>query len=269
MLRASARWPKRALTQICDYELGATQTFHAMNVATDVLEAAALMTAMDEKMKAAREAMALEVERRMAEVVPWLGRGALSPRVLAALKAVPRHLFVPPEHLPEAYLNRPVAIGYGQTISQPLIVGLMTELLDLAPDDRVLEIGTGSGYQTAILSRLAAAVFTVEVSAPLAERAGEIFSRLGLSNVAARTGDGYLGWPEEAPFDAIIVTAAPPDIPEPLIDQLKPGGRLVVPVGDISQQLILVEKTRDQSTILREIIPVCFVPLTRQDTQSD
>ncbi len=224
------------------------------------------MTATDENMSAAREAMVREVEQRMVDMVPWIGRSALSPRVIAALRDVPRHLFVPPEHLSEAYLNRPAAIGYQQTISQPFIVALMTDLLDLDPDDKVLEVGTGSGYQTAILSRLVAHVFTIEVCAPLAARSGRLLQRLGFSNIVARTGDGYLGWPEAAPFDAIIVTAAPPEIPEPLIAQLAPGGRLIVPVGGVSQQLILVEKKRDQSIVLREIIPVCFVPLTRQDT---
>jgi protein-L-isoaspartate(D-aspartate) O-methyltransferase len=227
------------------------------------------MTAIDEETRPQREAMVLEIERRVADMVRWIGPTVLSPRVLAALREVPRHLFVPLEHLSEAYRNRPVAIGYDQTISQPLIVALMTDLLDLEPEDRVLEIGTGSGYQTAILSRLAARVFTIEVCKPLAERSGLLFERLGLSNIVARVGDGYLGWPDEAPFDAIIVTAAPPEIPEPLIRQLKPEGRLVVPVGAGSQQLILVEKKSDQSTILREVIPVCFVPLTRQDTKSD
>jgi protein-L-isoaspartate(D-aspartate) O-methyltransferase len=224
------------------------------------------MTALDEEMEAQREAMVREVEQRMAEMEPSLGRRCrLSPRVAAALRTIPRHLFLPPERLSDAYLNRPAAIGYGQTISQPFIVALMTELLDPGPDDKVLEIGTGSGYQTAILARLAAQVFTIEVCVPLAERAKALLAELGCSNVVTRTGDGYQGWPEKAPFDAVIVTAAPPEIPQPLIDQLKPGGRLVVPVGDVSQQLIVVEKRGDLSTILREIIPVCFVPLTRQD----
>lgn len=232
------------------------------------------MTAIDEETRSQREAMVLDIERRMADMlrsigVRWIGPAVLSPRVLAALREVPRHLFVPPEHFSDAYRNRPVAIGYEQTISQPLIVALMTDLLNLEAQDRVLEIGTGSGYQTAILSRLAKSVFTIEVCTPLAERSGLLFEQLGLSNIATRVGDGYLGWPDEAPFDAIIVTAAPPEIPEPLIRQLKPGGRLVVPVGGASQQLIVVEKKSDQSTVLREVIPVCFVPLTRQDTKSD
>lgn len=228
------------------------------------------MSAIDDEMKEARAAMASEVERMMADLAPRLGRAAMSPRVLAALRDVPRHLFVPPEHLSEAYRNRPVPIGYGQTISQPLIVALMTDILDLEPGDRVLEVGTGSGYQAAVLARLVDTVFTIEICAPLAERAARTFAQLGLTNVHARAGDGYLGWPDAAPFDAILVAAAPPEgVPDPLVRQLKPGGRLVVPVGSDAQQLILVEKRSDQSTVLRDIIPVCFVPLTRQGNPPD
>lgn len=227
------------------------------------------MSAIDEEMTAARTLMVREVERSAANLSGNLGRSAISARVLAALRDVPRHLFVPPEHLSEAYLNRPVPIGYGQTISQPFIVALMTDILDLRPDDRVLEVGTGSGYQTAVLARLADTVFTIELCAPLAERANRAFERLGLANVRPRSGDGYQGWPEEAPFDAILVAAAPPEVPDELIRQLAPGGRLVVPVGSEAQQLILVEKRSDQSIVLREIIPVCFVPLTRQCPTED
>jgi protein-L-isoaspartate(D-aspartate) O-methyltransferase len=227
------------------------------------------MSAIDEEMRAHREAMVRELEAIGADVPGRHGRAGFSPRVLAALRSVPRHLFVPPEHLGDAYLNRPAPIGYGQTISQPFIVALMTDILDLKPDQRVLEIGTGSGYQAAILSRLVETVFTIEISAPLAERAQRTFADLGLGNIRSRVGDGYLGWPEAAPFDAILVAAAPPDIPEALIAQLAPGGRLVIPVGTDTQQLILVEKRSDQSTVLRDIIPVCFVPLTRQSRPPD
>lgn len=223
------------------------------------------MSAIDEQMMAAREAMVREVERVARE---HIGR-ALSPRVLAGLGAVPRHRFVLPQDLADAYRNRPLPIGYGQTISQPFIVALMTDLLDLDPDDRVLEIGTGCGYQTAVLAHLAREVFTIEICAPLAERADRTFVELGLSNVRTRLGDGYLGWPDAAPFDAILVAAAPPEVPRPLLEQLKPGGRLVIPVGSDEQQLIVVQMQSDQSTILREIIPVCFVPLTRQDDRWD
>lgn len=216
-----------------------------------------------------REGMAREIERSVAGLSRTLGRSVLSPGVLGALRDVPRHRFVPPEQLTNSYLNRPVPIGYGQTISQPFVVALMTDILDLKPTDRVLEIGTGSGYQTAVLARLVDTVFTIEVCAPLAERAARTLAELGIRNVEARVGDGHLGWAEEAPFDAILVAAAPSEVPDPLVAQLAVGGRLVLPVGRDAQQLILVEKQRDQSTVLRDIIPVCFVPLTRQGTPPD
>jgi protein-L-isoaspartate(D-aspartate) O-methyltransferase len=222
------------------------------------------MTANDEELKGAREDMVRLIEATARNLAPQIGRDAFSRRVIDAMRETPRHLFVPREHLHAAYLNRPVPIGHGQTISQPLIVALMSDLIEPRPDDRVLEIGTGSGYQTAILSRLVAKVFTIEICRPLAERAARTFRELGLANIEARSGDGYLGWPEEAPFDAILVAAAPAEIPPELVRQLKPGGRLVLPVGGPQQQLIVVEKQSDQSTVLRDIIPVCFVPLTRQ-----
>ncbi len=227
------------------------------------------MSAIDDQLKKSRDRMVREIARSMASLGPRLAHGAISPRVLDVMRNIPRHLFVSPEHISEAYLNRPVTIGYKQTISQPFIVALMTDLLDLEPEDAVLEIGTGSGYQTAILSKLAREVFTIELCEPLAERAAGTFKELGLTNIKARVGDGHLGWPEAAPFDAIVVTASPLAIPEPLIEQLKPGGRLVLPVGNIAQQLIVVEKRSELSTTLREIIPVCFVPLTRRGIPPD
>ncbi|MGE3230242.1 MAG: protein-L-isoaspartate(D-aspartate) O-methyltransferase [Hyphomicrobium sp.] len=227
------------------------------------------MGAIDEEERRLREAMVGEVERMAATLSPSTARRAFSPRVLAALRAVPRHLFVAPEHQADAYVNRPLPIGYGQTISQPFIVALMTDLLDIEPGDRVLEIGTGCGYQTAVLARLAATVFTIELSEPLAQRAGDTLGRLGVANVQSRTGDGNLGWSEAAPFDAILVAAAAPEVPDALVAQLAPGARLVLPVGGSDQQLIVVEKRSDQSTVLREIIPVCFVPLARKKPAPD
>ena len=223
------------------------------------------MSAIDEEMRPEREAMVREIERIVTELGPQLGHTAFSPAVLDALGSVPRHAFVPPEQLSDAYRNRPLPIGFGQTISQPFIVALMTDLAQLKPTDRVLDVGTGSGYQAAILAKLVSHVFTIELCAPLAARAAQAFKRLGLHNITTRVGDGHAGWPEEAPFDAIIVAAAPPEIPEALVAQLRPGGRLVIPVGGAAQQLIVVEKTRDQSTVRSEIIPVSFVPLMHED----
>jgi protein-L-isoaspartate(D-aspartate) O-methyltransferase len=224
------------------------------------------VNALDKEMEDARSRMVGDVERIHASVRADPGTAlkgrTLSPRVRDALLAVPRHLFVPPERLEDAYLNRPVPIGYGQTISQPFIVALMTDLLDLKPTDKVLEVGTGSGYQTAVLARLAREVFTIELCAPLAERARTTFAQLGIDTIKTRIGDGHLGWPEAAPFDAIVVTAAPDHIPAPLVAQLKGGGRMVIPVGHERQTLVLVQKASDGATVLREIIPVCFVPLT-------
>lgn len=227
------------------------------------------MNAIDEHAKVEREAMVDGIERAAVTLAKPVGRETFAPRVLDALRQVPRHLFVPPTQLPSAYRDRPLPIGYGQTISQPFIVALMTDILDLKASDRVLEIGTGCGYQTAVLARLVREVFTVELCEPLAERAARTFEMLYIGNIRARVGDGYIGWPEAAPFDAILVTAAPTEIPDALVHQLTAGGRLVIPVGSKSQQLILVQKQSDQSTVLRDIIPVCFVPLTRQGDPPD
>ncbi len=192
------------------------------------------------------------------------GRAALSARVMTAMAKVPRHEFVPATQLLNAYANRPLSIGLGQTISQPYIVALMTDLMEVKPGDRVLEIGTGSGYQAAVLSALAGTVYTIEIVEPLGREATERLSRLGYRNVVTRIGDGYQGWPGEAPFDSIMVTAAPREVPQPLIDQLKPGGRLVVPVGGqaAGQSLLLIEKQPDGTVRRRNVLAVRFVPLT-------
>ena len=192
------------------------------------------------------------------------GRVVLAPGVVAAMEKVPRHEFVPGDQKRNAYLNRPLPIGQGQTISQPFIVALMTDVMAIKPGDKVLEIGTGSGYQAAVLAELAGSVYTVEIVEPLAREAAERLKRLGYRNVYTRTGDGYQGWAEHAPFDAIMVTAAPREVPRPLIDQLKPGGRLVVPVGGQSagQTLLILEKQADGSTVRRNVLAVRFVPLT-------
>ena len=189
-------------------------------------------------------------------------RGVSSPRVLLAMEQVPRHLFVPAGERGHAYEDHPLPIGGGQTISQPYIVALMTALLDLAPGSRVLEIGTGSGYQAAVLSRVAGEVYSVEIVPELGARARETLSRLGYGNVHVRVGDGYRGWAEAAPFDAILLTAAPHAAPPPLVAQLKPGGRMVLPVGGFDQDLLVVTKNADGSTRQEKVLPVRFVPMT-------
>ena len=188
-------------------------------------------------------------------------RDIRDPKVLAAMGSVPRHRFVPSERGGSAYEDRPLSIGHGQTISQPYVVAFMTQALRLKGGEKVLEIGTESGYQAAVLARIAGRVFSVEILRPLAERAAEALKAEGFTNVTVRHGDGYRGWPEEAPFDAIVVTAAPDHVPQPLIDQLAPGGRLVIPVGTELQQVLLVEKDAE-GTHTRALLPVRFVPMT-------
>jgi len=192
------------------------------------------------------------------------GRPAFDSRVMAVMGTVPRHSFVPAGELRAAYRNRPLPIGYGQTISQPYIVALMTDLMNLKPHHVVLEIGTGSGYQAAILAELAQTVCTIEIVEPLAREAAERLRTLGYTKVRTRVGDGYHGWEDCGPFDAIIVTAAASHVPPPLVRQLKAGGRMVIPVGPpfLAQQLMLVEKREDGTILTRQILPVAFVPLT-------
>lgn len=213
---------------------------------------------------AARRQMVAEVADSAAETAHYTGRAALAPRVMAALGKVERHRFVPTALAPRAYLNRPLPIGDDQTISQPFIVALMTDLLELSGGERVLEIGTGSGYQAAVLAELGAQVFSVEIVPALAKAARQKLDDAGYRNVAVRLGDGWAGWPEHAPFDGIIVTAAPERIPQALLDQLRPGGRLVIPVGSSgwTQELVLVVKQQDGSVTRRRILPVAFVPFT-------
>jgi len=217
----------------------------------------------------ARLKMVEEIERLHASVAEEAGLSPLDPSVLDAMRSVPREEFVPEEEKGAAYRNRPLPIGHGQTISQPFIVALMTDLLRLKPHHRVLEVGTGSGYQAAVLARLVAEVFTIEIVEPLGLEAARTFARLGIGNVKTRIGDGYAGWAEHAPYDAIIVTAAPEHIPAQLIEQLRPGGRLVIPVGGLDQDLRIVEKKPDGTTISTAIIPVRFVPLTRERRKPD
>lgn len=206
---------------------------------------------------------------REAMVAGQIKSGGISdPAVLKAMLEVPRHEFVPEALKEDAYKGHPLPIGHGQTISQPYIVAYMTEALGLKPEDKVLEIGTGSGYQAAVLARLSGKVFSVEIICELEREARQTLDRLGFSSVRTRCADGYKGWPEEAPFDAIMVTAAPEKVPQPLLDQLKPGGRLVMPVGTrFTQELILIRKT--PAGLKKEtLIPVIFVPMTGEAKRS-
>jgi protein-L-isoaspartate(D-aspartate) O-methyltransferase len=205
---------------------------------------------------------ASEQSARHTMVEELKARGIADPAVLAAMRAVPRHLFVSPDSRANAYEDHALPIGYGQTISQPYIVALMTELARVKRDQRVLEIGTGSGYQAAVLARLGAVVDSIEIVPALAEKARQTLANLGVARVRVRLGDGFRGWPEEAPFDAILLTAAPPGIPPPLLAQLKPGGRMVLPMGDASQTLLVVVKHADGSYEQTPIMPVRFVPMT-------
>jgi protein-L-isoaspartate(D-aspartate) O-methyltransferase len=210
--------------------------------------------------------------RAMVDTIALLARAdrgaalerTLDPRVLEAMARVPRHEFVPERQRAHAYENRPLPIGYGQTISQPYIVALMTDLLRVDPDSTVLEVGTGSGYQAAVLAELARRVHTIEIIEELGDQAARRLQRLGYRNVEAAIGDGYYGWQERAPFDAIVVTAAASHIPPHLVRQLKPGGRMVIPVGQrfLVQQLTLVEKDSEGQVATRQLLPVSFVPLT-------
>lgn len=198
------------------------------------------------------------VERQIA------GRGVRDPRVLEAMRSVPRHWFVREAEQSLAYSDGPLPIGFDQTISQPYIVAFMTELLEIEPGDKVLEIGTGSGYQAAVLAELTDQVYTIEIVEPLARRTLRLFETRGYTTIHARIGDGYRGWPEHAPFQAIIVTCAPDDVPKPLTDQLAPGGRMCIPVGDRPgmQSLVLLRKNEDGSIDRRDVLPVAFVPMT-------
>ena len=234
-------------------------------VAAGVLPAASGVRAASDGHEEARRGM-IEAVRHLVEATrAETGRAALAPAVMRALEAVPRHEFVPAGLLARAYENRPLPIGHGQTISQPYIVALMTDLIDSGPGRVVLEVGTGSGYQAAVLAALGTEVYSVEIIPPLADSAKRRLDRLGYEGVSVKLGDGYYGWPEHAPFDAIVVTAAAGHVPPPLVQQLAPGGRMVIPVGPrfAVQHLLLVEKGEKEGEVFtRSILPVRFVPLT-------
>ncbi len=223
----------------------------------------AVMASAENDRAAERHQMVDEIRQLSPLVAAETGHSRIDARVLDAMETVRRDEFVPPAQQHSAYRNRPLAIGSGQTISQPFIVALMTDLLAVKPGDTVLEIGTGSGYQAAVLAKLAKDVYTIEIVESLGRSAAATLKRLGYTNVHTRIGDGYKGWPEHAPFDSIIVTAAPDHVPPELIAQLKPGGRLVIPVGKLAQELMVITKNEDNTTTRKEIVPVQFVPLTR------
>jgi len=231
-----------------------------------LIACALFLTAASDEARYAEERKALlaEIQRDAAQTADATGRARFSTRVMDAMDAVPRHRFVPARSIGSAYANRPLAIGHGQTISQPYIVALMTELLEPEPGDVMLEVGTGSGYQAAVLAQLVARVYTIEIIAPLAESATARLRTLGYQNVEVKKGDGYYGWPEHAPYDGIIVTAAASSIPPPLVAQLKPGGRMVIPVGAPfhTQDLILLRKDAKGKVTTTSVLPVAFVPLT-------
>lgn len=212
----------------------------------------------------ARQALVDEIKENVRATRFYLDKEALDEKVLKMMATVPRHEFVPDVARRFAYENRPLSIGYGQTISQPYIVAIMTDLLDLKPDSRVLELGTGSGYQAAILSGMVKEVFTIEIIEELGQAAKQRLARLAYDNVTVKIGDGYYGWEEQAPFDAIIVTAAASHIPPPLTTQLKVGGHMIIPVGTmfLTQQLLLVTKQEKGKLVSRQILPVRFVPVT-------
>ena len=191
-----------------------------------------------------------------------MSRGVSDAKVISAMLNVKRHLFVPLSQRNNAYRDRPLPIGYGQTVSQPFIVAYMTEILNLKGNERVLEIGTGSGYQAAVLSLIAKEVYSIEIIKALAEESAERLKSLGYQNVRVKSGDGYFGWAEYAPFDAIILTAAPKRIPEPLVEQLSAGGSLVAPVGDFFQELVILNKDLKGEVMRKKSVPVRFVPMT-------
>jgi protein-L-isoaspartate(D-aspartate) O-methyltransferase len=212
----------------------------------------------------AQQDMLEAIKQSVLETADYTGKSRLSDAVMQQMATVPRHEFVPERERPHAYLNKPLSIGHRQTISQPLIVALMTDFLEPEAGDVMLEVGTGSGYQAAVLSGLVSTVYSIEIVPELATRAADDLKRLGYDNVVVKAGDGYLGWPQHAPFDGIIVTAAAQEIPPPLLEQLKPGAKLVIPVETSVgyQELLVVEKAGDGGISSRSVLPVRFVPLT-------
>lgn len=250
--KAAAPTPSSASTRELNVQQPAGQSLGTLTQAGDSVGSAASAASDSERVFTKRRL------RMVAELQPEIH----DTLVIRAMEKVPRHKFVARALLDRAYEDTPLPIGYDQTISAPSIVGLMTELAKPRAGARALDIGTGSGYQAAVLAELVAQVYSIEILCPLADEARERLSRLGYNNIEVRCGDGYRGWPEHAPFDIIILAAAPDHIPPPLIEQLAPGGRLVLPVGETYQELIVVEKSADGSVTQRRVLPVRFVPMT-------
>jgi len=219
-----------------------------------------------EKQKAGIDRLVSGIEYEWRSARSLVGKERIDPRVMEAIRAVPRERFVPAEMAAAAFDDGPLPIGHGQTISQPFMVAVMTDLLNVGPESKVLEVGTGSGYQAAVLSRLVAKVYSIEIVEPLASTARELLAELGYDNIEVAQGDGYNGWPEYAPYDGIVVTAGAREVPSPLVEQLKPGARLVIPVGDpyFGQELFVIDKGKDGATPARRLFGVAFVPLTRR-----
>ena len=238
----------------------------AVGVAAEALHAGVFVAADEDPYAPRRKRMVEVIEAHALTASSALGGTTLDPRVLDVMRELPRHEFVPPKFRADAYADRPLSIGQGQTISQPFIVALMSDLLDVDSNDMVLEVGTGSGYQAAVLAKLVRQIYSIEIVPELQRSATRRFERLGYSNIETRQGDGYRGWKDHAPFDGIIVTAAASSIPSPLVEQLKPGGRMVIPIGRpfATQQLLLVQKDAEGRVTTRQLMAVRFVPLTGQ-----
>lgn len=237
--------------------------YHIIRILPLLLFSSAVFAAEDDYSQQ-REDMTRAIEDDVRATSLYLDKEVLDPRVMEAINTVPRHALVPTNQRRHAYLNQPIPIGYGQTISQPYIVAIMTDLLNSQPEHKILEVGTGSGYQAAILSRLVQEVYTIEIIEALGKRAKRDLAELNYDNIKLRIGDGYYGWKQNAPFDGIVVTAVASHIPPPLIQQLKPGGRMIIPVGSrfLTQQLLLVIKNQRGNVTTQQILPVRFVPLT-------
>ena len=264
--RLSAPWPHSGPLIFDTAHISILSAICAMKKALLAVLVLAVLSAKAiaaDEFAAERQQMIEQINASLASISSAIGIEKLDPRVLAVMAEVPRHEFVPADQVVHAYKDRPLPIGHGQTISAPFIVAVMTDLLRVTDTDTVLEVGTGSGYQSAVLSRLAKKVYTIEILPELGLAARSVLERLGYDNVETKIGDGYQGWPEHAPFDAIIVTAAPDHIPPALIEQLKPNGRLVIPVGDLVQDLLVVTKNADGTTTEDRIVPVRFVPFLR------